>query len=75
VLHVGDDTAAVTIELHAWRPGGGPYDGLPADRADADRRRAERAIITPLAGGLAWPRRIVTATDTVDARAWREEVS
>jgi uncharacterized protein (DUF2126 family) len=30
------------LTFHGWRPGGGPYDGLPADAADAAARRAER---------------------------------
>jgi uncharacterized protein (DUF2126 family) len=33
------------IELWAWRPGGGPYDGLPRDDHDALQRRQERIKI------------------------------
>ena len=35
------------ITLWAWRPGGGPYAGLPADEAEAVTRRQERiAVVT-----------------------------
>lgn len=35
------------ITLWAWRPGGGPYAGLPADDAEAVARRQERiAVVT-----------------------------
>jgi uncharacterized protein (DUF2126 family) len=33
------------ITLHAWRPGGGAYDGLPASHQDADERRRERVVV------------------------------
>jgi len=33
------------ITLHAWRPNGGPYDGLPADANAALARRTERIAI------------------------------
>jgi len=36
------------ILLHGWRPGGGGYDGLPADAAEAARRRAERVQVRSL---------------------------
>jgi uncharacterized protein (DUF2126 family) len=36
------------IELWAWRPGGGPYPGLPLDDTDALARRQERIRITTL---------------------------
>jgi uncharacterized protein (DUF2126 family) len=39
----GDRVACVT--LHAWRPGGGGYDGLPATAAEAERRRKERVVV------------------------------
>ncbi|MBL8627338.1 MAG: transglutaminase family protein [Myxococcales bacterium] len=71
-LTVGDDAGAVAIEVFAWQPGGGPYAALPADAAEAATRRAARVAIAPVAAP-AWPARIVTATDTVDVRAWREE--
>jgi hypothetical protein len=38
-----------------WRPGGGAYDGLPADDAEAARRRAERIVFTPAARAPASP--------------------
>jgi uncharacterized protein (DUF2126 family) len=34
------------IELYAWKPGGGPYQGLPADHSEARARRAARVIVT-----------------------------
>jgi uncharacterized protein (DUF2126 family) len=47
------------IDLWAWRPGGGPYAGLPADEPDAIARRQERiAVITrdgELAAAQHWP--------------------
>lgn len=36
---------AMRIELWAWRPAGGAYDGLPVDATDAARRRHERVVI------------------------------
>ncbi len=36
------------IVLHGWRPGGGGYDGLPADGDEAARRRAERVQVRGL---------------------------
>ena len=36
---------AQRIALWAWRPGGGPYAGLPADDGDALERRRERIEI------------------------------
>ncbi|MBK9029873.1 MAG: transglutaminase family protein [Myxococcales bacterium] len=72
-VQVGDDAAAIELAIHAWRPGGGPYPGLPTGPADAAARRAERVVVTRHAAPLAWPRRVVTAADTVDVRAWREE--
>jgi len=32
----------VAVELHGWLPGGGSYQGLPPDEAEARRRRRER---------------------------------
>jgi uncharacterized protein (DUF2126 family) len=37
---------SVAIELHAWIPGGGVYDGLPHDADEAQRRRDARVILT-----------------------------
>jgi uncharacterized protein (DUF2126 family) len=38
---------AQRVDLWAWRPGGGPYAGLPLDEADAIARRQERiAVVT-----------------------------
>jgi uncharacterized protein (DUF2126 family) len=71
-LTVGDAAGAVAIEVFAWQPGGGPYPDLPRDAVDAAGRRAARVAITPAAPPT-WPARVVTATDTVDVRAWREE--
>lgn len=33
------------LTLHAWRPDGGAYDGLPASHADAAERRRERVVV------------------------------
>lgn len=35
---------AAAVRLHAWRPGGGCYAGLPSDLAESARRRAERVV-------------------------------
>jgi uncharacterized protein (DUF2126 family) len=32
----------LSVSLYAWRPGGGPYEGLPADAKEAERRCQER---------------------------------
>jgi uncharacterized protein (DUF2126 family) len=32
----------IGLELHGWIPGGGAYEGLPADATEAARRRRER---------------------------------
>jgi uncharacterized protein (DUF2126 family) len=64
---------AQRIDLWAWRPGGGPYPGLPVDDADAVTRRQERiAVTTRDDDGLAarvsghWPE---TRPFTIDLRA------
>ncbi|MEJ2576694.1 MAG: transglutaminase family protein [Gammaproteobacteria bacterium] len=44
-LRSGQGVRAV---LHAWRPGGNAYDGLPEDLDEAARRRSERWEVTPL---------------------------
>jgi hypothetical protein len=36
---------AQRVDLWAWRPGGGPYLGLPLDEADAIARRQERIAV------------------------------
>jgi len=43
------------IELWAWRPGGGPYPGLPHDDNDALERRQERIHITTREGEVDAP--------------------
>ncbi len=40
---VGNDKVA--IAWHAWIPGGGSYEGLPKDAADAETRREQRLIL------------------------------
>jgi uncharacterized protein (DUF2126 family) len=37
---------ALQFELHGWKPGGGAYDGLPADAGEAERRRSERVVVS-----------------------------
>ena len=37
---------AVSVELHAWIPGGGIYEGLPHDADEAQRRRDARVLVT-----------------------------
>ena len=44
---------AAEIVLHRWIPGGGIYDGLPADAAEAARRREERVLVRPLSPAAA----------------------
>ncbi len=39
---------ALALRLHAWQPEGLPYAGLPADRAEAARRREERLTHEPV---------------------------
>ena len=41
------------VELWAWRPGGGPYAGLPRDEADAISRRQERIKVRTFDGDVA----------------------
>jgi uncharacterized protein (DUF2126 family) len=36
---------ALRLTLHEWKPQGGGYDGLPADGAEAARRRQERCVV------------------------------
>jgi len=50
------DGQRTAIELHGWRPGGGAYEGLPADAGEARRRRRERVrLTTPGPISLRWP--------------------
>jgi uncharacterized protein (DUF2126 family) len=57
----------ISLELHGWIPGGGTYPGVPADAAEARRRRNERVR-------LGEPRRVqllappVTGGVTLDLR-------
>jgi uncharacterized protein (DUF2126 family) len=44
---------AQRIELWAWKPAGGPYDGLPRDDADALARRHERIDVSAISGDIA----------------------
>jgi uncharacterized protein (DUF2126 family) len=46
---------AQRVELWAWRPGGGPYSGLPRDDRDALERRQERVKVTMLDGDVSAP--------------------
>jgi uncharacterized protein (DUF2126 family) len=62
-----------SIELHGWLPGGGSYPGLPADEAEARRRRRERVRITE-PGPLSLLRPPGSGGHTLDLRrldAWR----
>ena len=43
---------AQRIELWAWRPAGGPYEGLPRDEHDALDRRQERIRVTTQTGDI-----------------------
>ncbi len=46
----------LSLELHGWIPGGGSYQGLPADAAEARRRRRERVKVgEPGPLSLLWP--------------------
>lgn len=44
---------ALYVTLHPWRPDGQAYPGLPADLADAGKRRLERAVVRTAAAGAA----------------------
>ncbi len=39
------------LTLHAWAPGGGAYDGLPRDLAEAARRRDARVVVDAAPAG------------------------
>jgi len=57
---------AVRIELHGWKPGGGAYENLPADAAEAERRRRERVVVRP--GRFRSARRAPSGRLTLDLR-------
>ncbi len=60
---------AQTIELWAWRPAGGPYEGLPRDATEALVRRQERLELTTRAGDVsANGYRVEVRPFTVDLR-------
>lgn len=42
-------------ELYAWKPGGGPYQGLPSDDTQARRRRDARVVVTTTTPGECRP--------------------
>jgi uncharacterized protein (DUF2126 family) len=58
------------IELYSWKPGGGPYDGLPTSDAEALARRQARIVVRtgdePITAGGHWRQR---QPFTVDLRA------
>ena len=62
----------LALTLHEWHPEGIAYPGVPADLADAARRRAERVTVQTLpAGAAAVPdeaRHAGPATHTLDLR-------
>jgi uncharacterized protein (DUF2126 family) len=71
-VECGESGAAVKVAWYAWRPDGGAYDGLPTDAAEAERRRAERLVVTPIdpaADADDAPRQLTTWT--LDVRALR----
>jgi uncharacterized protein (DUF2126 family) len=57
---------AIRVELHGWKPGGGGYDVLPADAAEAALRRLERVVVRP--GRFRNPLRAPSARLTLDLR-------
>ncbi len=57
---------AVRVELHGWKPGGGAYETLPADPAEAEGRRRERVVIRPVR--FRNPLRAPSARLTLDLR-------
>jgi len=57
---------AIRVELHGWKPGGGAYEGLPADGEEAARRRKERVVVRP--GRFRTPLRAPSARLTLDLR-------
>ena len=57
---------AIRVELHGWKPGGGSYETLPSDRAEAERRRRERVVVRP--GRFRNPLRAPSSRLTLDLR-------
>jgi len=57
---------AIRVELHGWKPGGGAYETLPSDRAEAERRRRERVVVRP--GRFRNPLRAPSSRLTLDLR-------
>jgi uncharacterized protein (DUF2126 family) len=57
---------AVRVELHGWKPGGGAYQDLPVDAAEAAHRRQERVTVRPVR--FRSPRRAPSGRLTVDLR-------
>ncbi len=52
---------AVGITLYNWEPQGKPYDGLPADAAEAWRRRAARFVVATIEHPVDAPDRLPPA--------------
>ncbi len=48
----------VRVELYAWKPGGGPYPGLPGDDAEARARRDARVIVRQIEASALKPSRV-----------------
>jgi uncharacterized protein (DUF2126 family) len=57
---------AVRIEIHGWKPGGGAYEALPPDAAEAERRCRERVIVR--SGRFRSTRRAPSGRLTLDLR-------
>jgi len=53
VLRWSRGPQVLEIGLHGWIPGGGAYPGLPADPAEAERRRRERVVVRSASPGQA----------------------
>jgi len=65
------------VTLHAWKPDGGAYDGLPRDRDDARERRAARFVASSAPPGsldaLREPPAGATTEHTLDLR-WAHRI-
>jgi uncharacterized protein (DUF2126 family) len=46
VLEWERGSECLRTELYSWKPGGGPYQGLPADASEARARRTARVVVT-----------------------------